>query len=100
MVLHLESPAFSNLEIRENLLTAGAAVPLTRALISAGGLRSAVTGGAGGSLPGILPEPRSAGRASRERGEPAGILDRKLRASCHRDSTPPARCRSAIETTS
>ncbi len=33
MVLHLESPAFSNLEIRENLLTAGAAVPLT-ALIS------------------------------------------------------------------
>ena len=33
LVLHLESPAFSNLEIEDNLVSAGAAVPLT-ALIS------------------------------------------------------------------
>ena len=92
MVIHLESPAFSDVSIADNVVLAGAAVPLT-ALISHSA-RAGLTGlevltGIPGTIGGAL------------RAMPATVRARSASSSAEqRSSTPPAWSRSATATTS
>ena len=91
LVIHLESPAFSDVTIRDRRVVAGAAVPLT-ALIS----QTARVGLAG--LEVLTGIPGTVGGALR--GNSGGGRGRSARSSAARpSSTPPTRSRSANATT-
>ena len=76
LVIHLESPFFSDVTIAENIVTAGTAVPLT-ALIS----QTARAGLAGRNPHRNTRNGRR--RPARQRGQPAGG-HRPVRQACHR----------------